>query len=315
MKVIIVIILILLVITLINIKSETYTDLITRTVMEKFEDVSGVTGRYIRIDKSGGDQLNIAEIKVFDKDLVEIPGGVVTLSSVLPGYPGSNLLDSNLDTFVHTNNDGNKFIVIDLQKSVGIYRIDITNRKDCCQDRMINSVVSIRNESNLEVFKTDLITVSLPKYSFYTMPKDKIKIWLNSLVAKSQTDLDWWNWHVKNIEDSVANSVNRVSYLTSLDPLTETDKKLIQSTETPTETASRLANEEAQRKADADYKAKAAAQKITDDAEKPNARANAIKETALQKGLIEDMKTRKKTRDWLKDRDADIKQSLLNSLV
>lgn len=88
----------------------------------------------------------------------------ISLSSLLAGYPVGNLIDGKADTFSHTNSGDKEWIKITLKKEIPITKILITNRKDCCQDRIVGATLTITNASGSTTF-TEKITDNKPAYT------------------------------------------------------------------------------------------------------------------------------------------------------
>ena len=143
--------------------------------VEGFNDTS-LSGRYIKLLKNNNNEhLNIAEIQVYDASGVNVARKAkVSASSTLGPFVPELLIDDNLDNFAHTDNDGDKFFMVDLQKNTTISKVVIVNRKSCCQSRVIGSELIITNEANDELFK-EKITQSLPEYTF-NFSVDKLNI-------------------------------------------------------------------------------------------------------------------------------------------
>lgn len=109
-------------------------------------DYNKVKGRYIKIEQKQQGCLNLAEIQVYSdkngKNIIE-PNMVISQSS--PADPAKKLLDGNPDTIGHTSCSDVGWFLLDLGSVVPIYKIVITNRKDCCRERANGITVSILN--------------------------------------------------------------------------------------------------------------------------------------------------------------------------
>lgn len=88
----------------------------------------------------------------------------VSLSSLLAGYPVGKLIDGNADTFSHTNDGNKEWIKITLKKEIPITKVLITNRKDCCRDRIVGATLTITNASGSTTF-TEKIVDNKPVYT------------------------------------------------------------------------------------------------------------------------------------------------------
>ena len=111
--------------------------------------VGGFQGRYVRVQLSGTNNLSLAEVQVLGtggSTTTNVALGKITAqSSNLPGYTtvGSALaVDGNTDgnffdgSVTHTNPDANAWWQVDLGASASISSIVISNRTDCCSDRL-----------------------------------------------------------------------------------------------------------------------------------------------------------------------------------
>jgi uncharacterized small protein (DUF1192 family) len=117
-----------------------------------------VKGRYIRLENKRAGCINLADISVYsDKNGENIirPTMKVTQSSTYGNpnqSPGSNLVDGNLDTIVHSSCNDAGWILLDLGSVVPIYKVVITNRKDCCRQRANGTVLSIQDNNQTAIY-------------------------------------------------------------------------------------------------------------------------------------------------------------------
>lgn len=118
-------------------------------------------GRYVKLQASKEDYMNISEVQVFDSAGTDVARGKpVTMSSIYNNSqygPGANLVDGYSGTFAHTNNDMG-WIQIDLGSNIQLSKITVRNRQDCCQDRLIGTVVLIFDASNNKIFESQPLT-------------------------------------------------------------------------------------------------------------------------------------------------------------
>ncbi len=145
----------------------------TKQVEYNFANKCPVIGRYIILERnnisgqSGSDKdvLNIAEIKAYDlsgNNLI-VPGVLASAGSLLsPIYPASNLIDGNLNNFAHTvgSDKAKNWFQIDLGVDKVIGKVDIYNRKDCCQGRVVGARIRIVNSSGYTTFTSPDITAN-----------------------------------------------------------------------------------------------------------------------------------------------------------
>ena len=135
--------------------------------------------RYIRLQRvnNSGDNnwpygINLSELIVFDiNENIISKNKPVTMSSTLPGYPGSNLTDGNINTMAHTNGDINAFMEVDLGSNYNIGKIIIINRQDCCKNRAIGLEVQLLIGypivSNPIKISSTLLTTELNEYNLF----------------------------------------------------------------------------------------------------------------------------------------------------
>lgn len=141
-----------------------------------------LVGRFIKISKRASGPvnddrtLNIAEIEIYDDTNQLITNGsgsgsgsgsgpTATSSSNYGGnFPASNLIDHNYNTFgatfgsIYGYYDPEPWFMIDLGSDKVISKIVIYNRTDCCMGRITNSVLTVSNNNNREVFKSGPIS-------------------------------------------------------------------------------------------------------------------------------------------------------------
>ncbi len=117
-----------------------------------------IQGRYIRLEKKEVGCINLADIAVYsDKngDNIIRPTMKITKSSTYgtpDQYPEKNFIDGNQDTMLVTSCNDAGWILIDLGSVVPIYKIVITNRKDCCRQRANGTIISIRDNSQTAIY-------------------------------------------------------------------------------------------------------------------------------------------------------------------
>ncbi len=122
--------------------------------------------------------INIAEIQVYDLNGNLIPSTSASYSDGgLSGFPATNVNDGNLNNFAHTNTNIDSsgrygtigsYIQIGFSSPVRISRIVITNRKDCCQNRMVGTQVQTFSSSPGNTPLTSLnITDTRSDYTIY----------------------------------------------------------------------------------------------------------------------------------------------------
>ena len=129
---------------------------------------NGKVGRYILIYISlpGAykveNNLSIAEIQAFDIYGTNVAlGKPVYTSSIVAGFPGSNVVDGNLNTICQTN-DKCPWLYVDLGEDIVITSIKVFNRPDCCQDKLLGYRLSLIRTANTS---TMLTALSKPVYN------------------------------------------------------------------------------------------------------------------------------------------------------
>ena len=128
------------------------------------------SGRYIKITQSKAQDsadensnlvINLAEVEVYDSNNALVSNNkTVTGSSVHEDHPWANLVDGNKTNVAHTIGTTASEIdnmQIDLGAVKEIKKIVITNRTDCCKDRINGLKVQVLNESNVSVKQTPVI--------------------------------------------------------------------------------------------------------------------------------------------------------------
>ncbi|XP_077990580.1 uncharacterized protein LOC144444904 [Glandiceps talaboti] len=122
-----------------------------------------VTGRYVSVqlvDRT--DYLNICEVRVMVPEqtdavhLVNIAtGGTASQSSYYPGTNANRIIDGNtLSTWgsnscSSTNSNQNAWWKVDLGQSYAVSKIILTNRQDCCSERLLNAEVRVGDSEDM----------------------------------------------------------------------------------------------------------------------------------------------------------------------
>eukprot|EP00121_Abeoforma_whisleri_P008589 Awhi_evm1s7883 len=96
-------------------------------------------------------------------------GKYVTSSSLSSSYPPSRLVDGIINNFMHTANEANPWVEIDLGAEYHIGDIIIRNRADCCQDRIVGFKVETFdfNHAKISSFQYAEWNSVLPIYKRY----------------------------------------------------------------------------------------------------------------------------------------------------
>lgn len=98
----------------------------------------------------------------------------ITMSSILGTFTEENLIDNNVMTFAHTSVGSADWIEVKLKKEMPIRKIIITNRQDCCQDRLKNTKVTIFNDSSVDVYNRMISETDLTSTTIEIIPTNVI---------------------------------------------------------------------------------------------------------------------------------------------
>ena len=127
-----------------------------------------VQARYIRINRSDaaintGRHLNLTQIEVYDETNKKIIITVTPTVSPLYGelYGPQKLINGikNKDNFSSTTDVPGAFIQLDLGVDKPVSRIVITNRIDCCSERIVGAAVQAINTSGTVLFTTTITKI------------------------------------------------------------------------------------------------------------------------------------------------------------
>jgi Extracellular link domain len=135
---------------------------------------SMIQGRYIRLQYNHQECLNLAQILVYSKDggpNIITANTSVTKSSGYQGdmFPSKNFVNQNgtaYYNFVHTSCYDVPWIEVDLGSVVPIYKIVVWNRVDCCQSRVLGTVLSILNNDKEMVYLSNPINSVNASYTW-----------------------------------------------------------------------------------------------------------------------------------------------------
>jgi len=132
-----------------------------------------IFGRYVRLDYNRVECLNLAQIFVYSY------GGMnairsstkVTKSSGYQGdmYPSANFVNqkgNQQGNFVHTSCGDVPWIEVDLGETMYISKIVVWNRADCCQARILGTVLSVLNEDREKIYVSNPIQTVNQSYTW-----------------------------------------------------------------------------------------------------------------------------------------------------
>jgi hypothetical protein len=131
-----------------------------------------VSGRYIKLQYDRHECLNLTQIRVYSKkggpNIIK-PNTGVQKSSGYQGdmFPNGNFTNGHENTFVHTSCHDIPWIQIDLGTTIPIYMVHVVNRKDCCQHRVVGTVLQIISEQGVVVYTSNKIGSTNAGYSWY----------------------------------------------------------------------------------------------------------------------------------------------------
>ena len=81
-------------------------------------------------------------------------------------YPNGNFVDGNLNNFVHTSCYDVPWIEVDLGGMTDIYKIVVYNRVDCCQYRIVGTILQLMNEGREMIYVSDPIRTTNQSYTW-----------------------------------------------------------------------------------------------------------------------------------------------------
>jgi hypothetical protein len=129
---------------------------------EGFFNAPTISGRYITLQRPQAGWFNLADIQVFSKSggkNIITPSTVVTMPDPHSTAPLSHFVDGKPDTIIHNASGGTGGpLTVDLGSVVPIFKIVVTNRKDCCRERAVGTILTIQNQSKATIYTSDPIT-------------------------------------------------------------------------------------------------------------------------------------------------------------
>lgn len=115
-----------------------------------FKEACSATGRFVRVQMLTNNWLNLGEVDVignaFPSDIAQLKVASASMSSGHRAYPASKCINGNLDDFCHSGNTNKPSLTLDMGKKVSVNRLVVTNRKDCCQNRLGMHVLELSND-------------------------------------------------------------------------------------------------------------------------------------------------------------------------
>ncbi|XP_043938189.1 uncharacterized protein LOC122810685 [Protopterus annectens] len=115
---------------------------------------AGLTGRYVTVVIKGcSDYLTLCEVQVMGAPVPLVENlalnGIALQSSTWPGGSPQRAIDGNIDSnFFHgscssTDYDFGPWWMVDLQSTFEIHSVEITNRRECCRERIRGAEVHV----------------------------------------------------------------------------------------------------------------------------------------------------------------------------
>jgi cytochrome c peroxidase len=150
------------------------------------------TGRYVRVQLAGTNNLHLTEVQVFGTPTTTAAnvaqGKPASQSSTFSAdYPASRAVDGNTDgnhlskSINHTNYEVNAWWQVDLGSATTINTITLWNRTDCCSDRLSNFFVFVANyDMTGKGFGDLVVDNTVWRYSLGTTAPTTLNIPVNS---------------------------------------------------------------------------------------------------------------------------------------
>lgn len=147
-----------------------------------------VSGRYIKLQHESVICMNLAQIRVFSSKNggnIITPSTSVSKSSVFGAdhFPNRNFVDGVGNTFIHTSCADVPWILVDLGKTVPLFKILIQNRGDCCKERAQGITIQVLSDDKQPVYISNPIRSTNTMYAFYPPSPDPV------LDAKEDLDM------------------------------------------------------------------------------------------------------------------------------
>ena len=134
---------------------------------------ANMLGRYIRLEYNHQECLNLAQIAVYadeaSSDNRITPDKAVSKSSGWygDGFPNKNFVDGVGNSFVHTSCFDVPWIEVDMGSTTPIFRIVITNRKDCCAERILGTKLIIMDTNRNRIYTSDPVATVNSTYTWF----------------------------------------------------------------------------------------------------------------------------------------------------
>lgn len=126
-----------------------------------------IRARYLRFQYGNsnggiGRCMNLAGVRVYTKfggtNIITRSMTTTHLDLHSAGFTSANMIDNNDNTMYHSS-CGSEYpwVKIDMGTEYPIYRVELTNRADCCRGRIAGLTLELRNNSDAVIFTSGLI--------------------------------------------------------------------------------------------------------------------------------------------------------------
>lgn len=105
------------------------------------------------------DPVSLAEVKFYHHGRPVNPhalGATATATPADPSHPATNLFDENPNTFTQTAATTDRAsITIQFPSPTGVTHVVLRNRRDCCPEKMLGCLLTIRNPMTSSTYMMD----------------------------------------------------------------------------------------------------------------------------------------------------------------
>jgi len=132
--------------------------------------VTPIKARYIRFQYGnaygGGRSMNLGGVRAYSTssgpNIINSSMSVSSLDLFGSGiYMPSNMVDNNDNTMYHSSGGSEyPWVKIDLGSEQDIYRVELTNRADCCRSRIAGITLQLWNSNDTVIYTSNLIPLS-----------------------------------------------------------------------------------------------------------------------------------------------------------
>ena len=134
-----------------------------------------VHGQYIRLQYNRQDFLNLTKIEVYtdssDSSNIITPNTIITKSSnydIWDSYPARNMVNNTTGNLIAiTAWRDIPWIMVNLGSVMPIYKVVVTNRRDCCRERILGTSLIILNPQMKPVYHSHPVTSTNLTYTWF----------------------------------------------------------------------------------------------------------------------------------------------------